>query len=440
MFEPSDFAYAEEDSLYAPIEALSAAIGAVQLELLRQIATVPTEREWERWGARDGAHWLAMRMGLSYWKASRLIRAAMALHELPRLSKALGSGRLGLDKVLELARFAKPSDEAQLISWAQTKPPIVIRHEGERRARLMAEEVREIERNRSVSWSHHEGQFNLEAWLPAAQGATVAKALERMAETLPQMPGEEGPGGVEQRRADALVALCSGRLSADPDPDRATVVVHANLRDLKKDGANAEIESGGVMDPLAVSRLMCDARLQAILRDDAGNLLSVSPMRREPAPWLVRLVRMRDKTCRFPGCDARRYTQVHHIEFWSKGGRTEEENCLLLCFMHHRLVHEYGWVVRRSADGQIRWFWPDGRAHRPGDSPEDEERRERARRWAETAIRLGFKPVPEGQIPRGLIPGIGPGATRRPRTGRSARADRPSRSHTRPVAPVASPP
>ncbi len=159
-----------------------------------------------------------MRMGTSYWKASRLIRAATALQELPKLSKALGSGRLNLDKVLELARFARPSEEAELIRWAQTKPPIVIRHEGERRARLMAEQVRAIERHRSVTWWYSEGTFDLEAHLPAAQGATVAKALERMAETIPPMPGEEEAHGIEQRRADALVAMCAARLELRSGP------------------------------------------------------------------------------------------------------------------------------------------------------------------------------------------------------------------------------
>ena len=153
--------------------------------------------------------------------------------------------------MLELARYATPSEEADLIAWAETKPPIVIRQEGERRARRIAEEVREVERNRSVNWWYSGG--HVQPWrpsLPAAQGATVAKALERMAETLPPMPGEEGATSIEQRRADALVALCSGRLSADPDPDRATVVVHARLEDLKQGGAGAEIEGGGVMDPV----------------------------------------------------------------------------------------------------------------------------------------------------------------------------------------------
>jgi hypothetical protein len=144
------------------------------------------------------------------------------------------------------------------------------------------------------------------------------------------------------------------------------------------------------MDPLSVARLLCDARVQAVLEDETGGLVGVSAMRREPAPWLVRLVRHRDKTCRFPGCDARRFTQVHHIEFWSQGGRTAFENSLLLCWLHHRLVHEHGWRVRRRADGVIRWFWPDGTPLRRGRSPDEEERHEIGRRVEVTRARYGF--------------------------------------------------
>lgn len=41
------------------------------------------------------------------------------------------------------------------------------------------------------------------------------------------MPGEEDPFYASARRADALVLLCSAQLASDPDPDRATVIVHA---------------------------------------------------------------------------------------------------------------------------------------------------------------------------------------------------------------------
>jgi hypothetical protein len=66
--------------------------------------------------------------------------------------------------------------------------------------------------------------------LPAADGAVVARALDRLAQRVPVLPPEEdGPWGIEARRADALVAMASARMASDPDPDRATVIVHARV-------------------------------------------------------------------------------------------------------------------------------------------------------------------------------------------------------------------
>jgi hypothetical protein len=247
------------------------------------------------------------------------------------------------------------------------------------------------------------------------------------------MPGEEAEC-LERRHADALVTLCAGRLSSDPDPDRASVVVHARLQDLREGGANAEIEGGGVVPPEAVERLLCDSRIQTIV-EDKGEAVAVRSMRREPPAWMVRQVRYRDRSCRFPGCEARRYTQAHHIRFWSQGGRTELPNLVLLCGFHHRLVHEHGWSLRRVADGQVRWFWPDGRPHRLGDSPEQEEQRARSRRLRETAEHFGFI-LSDPSLESWVIAGIGPG---RPRT-RPAEADRRDRPRLLEEARSGSPP
>ena len=81
------------------------------------------------------------------------------------------------------------------------------------------------------------------------------------------------------------------------------------------------------------------------------------------------LVRYRDRECRFPGCGARRFTQAHHLTFWSRGGRTELANLLLICAFHHRLVHEYGWKVTRDRDGVVRWFDRGGAEYRAGPRP-----------------------------------------------------------------------
>ncbi len=163
------------------------------------------------------SHWLWMRYGISNWKAQRWVAAAHALEGLPRLAEALAGGELGIDKVVELARFAAPDTEAALIAWAKNVSCGAIRRRGDLAIRASREEVTEAERDRSVSWWYYEDglRFGLEATLPAAQGAVVARALDRLAATIPVMPGEEDPDFASSRRADALVALCSGRLGED---------------------------------------------------------------------------------------------------------------------------------------------------------------------------------------------------------------------------------
>jgi len=99
----------------------------------------------------------------------------------------------------------------------------------------------------------------------------VAKALERLAESLPVMPGEEDPCHTGARRADALVAMCSARIAADPDPDRATVVVHAQLQGLVDATGGCEIEGGPVIHPEVARRLACTSRVQVVMEDDGGN-------------------------------------------------------------------------------------------------------------------------------------------------------------------------
>jgi hypothetical protein len=86
---------------------------------------------------------------------------------------------------------------------------------------------------------------------------------------------------------------------------------------------------------------------------------------------MVRQLRYRDSGCRFPGCGARRFTQAHHIVWWGDGGPTGLDNLLLVCFFHHKLVHEHGWSLRRDAGGDVAWLRPDGSTHRAGPDPPD---------------------------------------------------------------------
>jgi hypothetical protein len=180
------------------------------------------------------------------------------------------------------------------------------------------------------------------------------------------MPEEEGEAFTAARRADALVALCSARIAGDPDPDRATVVVHAQAAALDAGSGGCELEDGPAIDPAIARRLLCNARVQTVVEDERGNVLELGRMTREPSAAMLRQVRYRARECRFPGCGTRRFTEAHHIVWWRHGGRTDPSNLLLICSFHHRLVHELGWSIRREADGETAWFHPDGSCHRSG--------------------------------------------------------------------------
>jgi hypothetical protein len=71
-------------------------------------------------------------------------------------------------------------------------------------------------------------------------------------------------------------------------------------------------------------------------------------------------LRSRDRGCRFPGCDHRRFLHAHHIHHWARGGPTSLENLVHLCSYHHRLVHEGGFRVERTGGGGLRFRRPDG--------------------------------------------------------------------------------
>ena len=352
------------------MDAAHAEAGAAFLRLLRLIPELERTRRWQAEGARDTAHLLAMRYGISSWKASRMVAAAHALSRLPHLSAALERGLLGPDKVLELARYATPGTERDLISWARRVSVSTVRRRGELHERAAREQAERLQRERSCTWYLYDGgrRVHLEADLPAADGARLAAAIEEVAGSLPVMPGEEDARYADARRADALVALCTyGAAKEDGEPPlprvRATVVLHARVGMAEHP---AELEGGGLVHPASAERLACTGVLEHLAESRTGRILARVAERRNPPAWMVRQVRYRDSGCTFPGCGTRAFTEAHHIRFHRFGGRTTMENLALVCSFHHRLVHEHGWKIRREASGELSWYRPDGRRHSPG--------------------------------------------------------------------------
>jgi HNH endonuclease len=53
---------------------------------------------------------------------------------------------------------------------------------------------------------------------------------------------------------------------------------------------------------------------------------------------------------------------LHHIQYWSNGGRTSLDNLVSLCKYHHLLVHDRGYLIAAARDGTFAFYRPDGTA------------------------------------------------------------------------------
>ncbi len=143
------------------------------------------------------------------------------------------------------------------------------------------------------------------------------------------------------------------------------VHVHLDLRQLRPEHkdplpAHASHAHDCPLSEKTLRRLSCDASRVAIVHGEKGEILSVGRRSRGIPPALRRALRARDQGCRFPGCSEHRHVEAHHVEHWAQGGDTALSNLVELCHHHHRLVHEGGFSLRNSADGEVTFLDPKG--------------------------------------------------------------------------------
>lgn len=299
------------------------------------------------------ASWLARSFGLGYGAAREKVRTARALGHLPLIDAAFRAGRLSYSKVRALTRVATAGNEAELLAIGVRDSAEVIEQVVRRlKQRERMDDVQEVIRQRSLTYAWDEdGSLVVRARLTPEQGAIWLKAIEKAEAVL------DGGDEFDVRHADAVTHALEESLNDRPGAartsDRYQVVVHVPAETLSrstpKDGAY--IDGGPALHPETVRRLTCDGALVSMLENARGEVLNVGRKTRV-IPWAVRrALKARDGHCQYPGCGQSRYVDGHHIVHWAHGGETRLDNLVLLCRRHHRLVHELGCKVTRTADG-----------------------------------------------------------------------------------------
>jgi hypothetical protein len=120
------------------------------------------------------------------------------------------------------------------------------------------------------------------------------------------------------------------------------------------------------IDPDTARRLAAAAPsfTRILTHPETGVVLSVGRERYRPPPDLARYIRLRDGTCRFPGCNRKaRYTEIDHTVQRQAGGLTQYDNLACLCEKHHHLKDETVWKVVQLPGGVLEWTSPAGRVY-----------------------------------------------------------------------------
>ena len=165
-----------------------------------------------------------------------------------------------------------------------------------------------------------------------------------------------------QRQADALADVCGFVLDHGDLPESGGRRPHLNvlvrLEDLENRCRSALLDFGGTLTPGALRMLACDAAVVPVVMGAKGQPLDVGRATRTIPDGLRRAVAARGGGCEYPGCGRPpSWCEVHHIVPWQEGGETAIHNSVMICRVHHRLLHHSEWVVQLS-DGLPEFIPP----------------------------------------------------------------------------------
>lgn len=367
-FDGEDVAALDDTQLADGLVAMRRGIDRLEAQFSRRLVRFEAVRGFETAGAANLLSWLrwACRMGTG--SAARRLHMTRQLLELPETEQAWRSGEISTGHaaiigrtVDELGTDNARSAETRMLEAAEEMTPgqvwLVgqqIRHRLDPEGALAASNAA-FARRRLHLTTTIDGALELAGLLDAEGGAAVRAAIDALTRPL---PGDERVSS--QRRADALVELARRQLdgaglpAAGGQRPHLTLTVPAAALRGAADAPPAELEWVGPIPGETARRLSCDAVRSTVAVDDHGQPLGVGRATRVVPPALRRALIVRDRGCRFPGCDRPpAWTEAHHVLHWADDGETELDNLVLLCRPHHRQVHEERWSLGWGEEGEI---------------------------------------------------------------------------------------
>jgi hypothetical protein len=357
------------DALVAALALLDKLTAKVSLAA----AQFQASRQWELDAATSAAVWLRNRAGMTSAAAAALVNTGAVVGQLTVTVDHWLSGGLSTGQVKAIAANVDDRTVAMFAEHERDLIPFLaplnvpqttnaMRHWRARAEATLDDGGDGKLPDRSLHLSKTlDGRFELSGSFDALSGEILDKAL-RMAMTVDR-PGEP-VRTLATRRADALVDLARANLDHDDKSDGRNrphlnvVVDYDNLAA----GRGGQTVDGSLIDGSTIQTLLCDANVHRVITKGGSTVLDYGTATRVVGNNLWNALVLRDRHCRFEGCErSYRYCEAHHVVPVMKGGPTRLDNLVLKCSRHHHIGHLPGWHETLRPDGTLVTTDPKGR-------------------------------------------------------------------------------
>ncbi|MBF4566623.1 HNH endonuclease signature motif containing protein [Plantibacter sp. VKM Ac-2876] len=384
------------DARRARLLARSAAYADAFADSVVPAAFPPAERR--ALSRRSTCAALAMATRTPEQTVQRATNDAEALvNEAPSVLESLEAGRISARHAKTITdQLSDVPTEGRAVFLAKVLPVAEQTTDAElrRRARVLRERLHPESITTRSKRSEADRRVEFE---PAADGMawvhlfTTAPIAQGIIERVEAAAAESRQAGdtrtCAQLQADALAALALTGVTPDdvmtrpvlPHPievqEHIKPTVQITVPALTMAGvsdAPGMLDGYGPIDPETAARIAVNAPsfTRILVQPETGAVLSVGRNQYRVPADLQRAVRLRDGTCRAPGCGRRaRACDLDHSVAWEDGGTTDVGNLACLCRHHHRMKHLPGWNLDHGPGGVLKWTTPDGKHHRTEPDP-----------------------------------------------------------------------
>ena len=368
--QPGDLASCRRE--LAEIAMVQSILSGLELRVLRAMREFSADAEGEHARATNS----------SSRKSARAKRRSDAAEAIPQLDEALSEGETTaehVDVVADVLAGLSPADRARVAGIGdEIRVKAAQVGEGEFRRWLQAK-VRQLRQDDAVArlarqkeacraswWLDQQGMWNMRGRFDPETGARLQGRWRGATEQLARGPLPEGaPDDPAERhqwlQAQALASLIDGDVETAGGPEMLMVIDAETV--IKGEHDRTVLDMCGFDLPLdTIRRWACTAAITPVIVGLDGTRLMLGRTTRLASADQRRALAALYRTC---GCCDTPFDrcQIHHVDWWDKGGATDIDKMAPLCPRCHHLAHEGGHRLFLHADRSLTVIEPNGTVH-----------------------------------------------------------------------------